>query len=481
MKRALILALLLGGCSFVPHYQRPSGAVPAAWPSGDAYRANSAGLAQVNYRDVFRDPRLQQVIERALANSRDLRIAFANIEAARAQLRIQRAQQFPTINSTNSVSFVDPGTGRSNNNGAPVVGGQRTNYTLNLGATQFEIDLFGRVAALTQAAKAQYFASEAGARATRLVLVGDVANAWLQHGADQSLLKLAQQTARIAEESVRLTRARVEGGAAPRTDLTQAEQTLEQARANVANQTTLVAQDVNALQLLVGVPVDPALLPGSIEETMGQLAELPAGLDSSVLLRRPDVVRAEYQLIAANAQIGAARAALFPRLTLTGVAGLASNNLLNLFTTNAFNYTATPAISYPVFAGGAARANVAAARAQFDAAVAGYEQTIQTAFREVADALARRGTIGEQLAAQERLTAAAEQTFRLATARYQGGVDTYLGNLDAQRTLYQAQQGLVNTRLIAATNLVALYRTLGGDALIDVTPEGPGAVGVDRK
>lgn len=474
MKRAtLILATLLAGCSFVPRYQRPVAPVPIAWPSGDAYRANSAGLARVDYRDIFRDPRLQRVIDRALANSRDLRAAFANIEAARAQLRIQRAQNLPTVNSNNTVSFVDPGTGRSNNNGAPVVGGQRTNYALNLGATQFEIDLFGRVAALTQAAKAQYFASEAGARATRLVLVGDVANAWLQYGADQSLLKLSRETARIAEESVRLTRARVEGGVAPRTDLTQAEQTLELARANVANQTTLVAQDVNALTLLVGAGVDAADLPGSIEETLPQLAELPAGLDSSVLLRRPDVVQAEYQLIAANAQIGAARAALFPRLTLTGFAGLASNNLVNLFTTNAFNYTATPGISYPLFAGGAARANVRVARAQFDTAVANYEQAIQTAFREVADALARRGTIAEQLRAQEQLTRAAEETFRLAGARYRGGVDTYLGNLDAQRQLYQAQQGLVNTRLIAATNLVALYRTLGGDTLIDATPQGP--------
>lgn len=472
-RAALILVALLGGCSFVPRYQRPAAPVPAAWPSGDAYRANSAGLARVDYRDIFRDARLQRVIERALANSRDLRVAFANIEAARAQLRIQRAQNFPTINTNNTVSFVDPGTGRSNNNGAPVIGGQRTNYALNLGATQFEIDLFGRVAALTLAAKNQYFASEAGARATRLVLVGDVANAWLQYGADKSLLALAERTAKVAEESVRLTRARVDGGVAPRTDLTQAEQTLETARANAANQRTLVAQDVNALQLLVGASVPAEDLPGSIEETLPQLAELPAGLDSSVLLRRPDVVQAEYQLLSANAQIGAARAALFPRLTLTGIAGLASNNLTNLFTTNAFNYTATPGISYPVFAGGAGRAGVAQARAQFDAALAAYEQTIQTAFREVADALARRGTIAEQLRAQEQLTRAAEETFRLSGARYRGGVDTYLTNLDAQRSLYQAQQGLVNTRLIAATNLVALYRTLGGDTLIDATPQGP--------
>ena len=227
---------LIGGCSFVPAYKRPAAPVPVDWPAGDAYRANSAGLARVDYRDIFRDPRLQALIERGLANNRDLRAAAANIEAARAQLRLQRAQQVPAINSNNTVSFVDPGTGRSNNNGAPVIGGQRTNYALNLGATQFELDLFGRVAALTQAAKAQYFASEAGARATRLVLVGDIAASWLQYGADRSLLALARQTAEVAGESVRLTRARVEGGVAPRTDLAQAEQVLERARADLALQ-----------------------------------------------------------------------------------------------------------------------------------------------------------------------------------------------------------------------------------------------------
>ena len=270
-----------------------------------------------------------------------------------------------------------------------------------------------------------------------------------------------------------LTKARLDGGVAPRTDLAQAQIVLQTAQSDLATQTTAVAQDANALQLLVGAPVDASLLPASIEEAAATVAELPAGLDSGVLLRRPDVVQAEYELRATNAEIGAARAALFPRISLTALAGLASNAFSGLFTGGAFNYSIAPSVNYPIFQAGAGRAGVAQSKAQRDVALATYEKAIQTAFSEVADALARRGTIGSQLAAQTALTAAASDNYRLSDARYRGGIDTFLQSLDAQRSLYSAQRSLVAARLTGATNLVTLYRTLGGDATLDVTSAGP--------
>ena len=248
---------------------------------------------------------------------------------------------------------------------------------------------------------------------------------------------------------------------------------LTTAQSDLAEQTTAVAQDVNALQLLVGAPIDPALLPASIDEVAPSIAELPAGLDSGILLRRPDVVQAEYELRASNAEIGAARAALFPRITLTALAGLASSGLSNLFTGGAFNYSVAPSVSYPIFRAGAGRAGVQQSEAQRDVALANYEKAIQTAFREVSDALARRGTIEAQTNAQRALTAAATTNYRLSEARYRGGIDTFLQSLDAQRSLYSAQRSLIATQLVGASNRVTLYRVLGGDATLDVTASGP--------
>jgi len=248
---------------------------------------------------------------------------------------------------------------------------------------------------------------------------------------------------------------------------------LTTAQSDLAQQTTAVAQDVNALQLLVGAPIAPALLPASIDEAAKSFAELPAGLDSGILLRRPDVVQAEYELRAANAEIGAARAALFPRISLTALAGFASGPLGSLFTGGAFNYSVAPSVNYPIFRAGAGKAGVRQSEAQRDAALATYEKTIQTAFREVSDALARRGTIDAQTAAQRALTAAATDNYRLSDARYRGGIDTFLQSLDAQRSLYSAQRSLIATELVAASNRVTLYRVLGGDATLDMTASGP--------
>lgn len=477
---ALLMAGALCGCATTRAAEPPAPPVPPSWPVGDAYlRESEAALPSLSYRDVFRDPRLQTLIDQALANNRDLRVAAANIDSARAQYRIQRAELFPQVNATGTYSWRDGGTGGSTpvspgtGTGTIGTGGGTSSFAANLGITAFEIDLFGRVRSLTRAALDRYFAQEAAARAVRLTLIGDLATAWLNHAADASLLRVARETEASAARSVRLTQARLAGGIAPRTDLRQAEQVLATAQADVARQTTQLAQDANAIQLLVGAPIDAALLPDAIERAAPTVSPVPAGMDSRVLLRRPDVVQAEYTLRAADAEIGAARAALFPTISLTGLLGFASNALSSLFSGGAFNYSVSPGVGYPIFRAGAGRANVDAAAAQRDAALATYERTIQVAFSEVADALARRGTIDRQLAANQRFVTAAEDSYRLADARYRGGIDPFLSSLDAQRSLYAAQQTLIATQLVGATNLVTLYRALGGDATLDVRADGP--------
>lgn len=473
---ALIALALLPGCSMAPKYVQPDLPVPASWPAGDAYLAQSeATLPAMGYRDVFADPRLVTVIEQALANNRDLRIAAANIETARAQSRIQDAARLPRVDAAAGRTQFDNGTANQNRNqdvdignnpsASPSTAGRR--YTADLSTTAFEIDLFGRLKSLSDAALERYLGTEAAARATRLTLIGDVADAWLTYAADRSLLQLAEDTAANAREQVKLTRLRLEGGIAPRSDLRQAEQILATAEADIAFQKTALAQDVNALQLLVGAPVNEALLPRSLADAEAAVRTVPAGLDSTILLRRPDVVQAEYQLRAANAEIGAARAALFPRITLTGLAGLSSSVLSNLFTGAAFNYSGATNVRYSIFAGGAAQAGVAQSEAQRDAALAAYERAIQAAFRDVADALARRGTIADQLRANRLSVDAAEDTFRLADLRYRGGLDSFLESLLAQRTAYQAQRTLLTTQLVEASNRVALYRALGGETVQD--------------
>lgn len=477
MRRAILMlgaSACLAGCSFEPHYVRPASPVPPSWPQGDAYLTQTeAALPSVDYRQVFKDPRLQQIITQALQNNRDLRVSVANIEQARAEYRIQRADLLPEIDATGQASFRGGSGSNAGGGGATASAGAKRSYSVDVGASAFEIDLFGRVRSLSHAALDQYFATEAGARATRLTLVNDVATAWLTYAADKSLLKIAEDTAANAAQSVKLTQQRLDGGIAPRTDLRQAQTVLDTAQSDVAQQKTQLAQDANALQLLVGAPVDPALLPASIEQVAPTMGEVPAGLDSSILFRRPDVVEAEYQLRAANAQIGAARAELFPRISLTSLAGFASAALSALFDHGSFSYSATPSISYPIFRAGAARAGVAQSKAARDAALATYEKAIQSAFRDVADALARRGTIDAQATADRNNVAHSADNYRLSDARYKGGIDTYLNSLDAQRTLYSAQRTYVSTELTKATNLVNLYTALGGDATLDATAQGP--------
>ena len=469
-----VSALLLSACSLEPRYERPAAPVTAGWPAGDAYlRQSEAALPTLSYRDVFRDPNLQAVIAQALANNRDLRIAAANVASARALYRVERSALFPQLDANGRAQFGDNGSGGAAAGNIGNLGGGSgfyDQYSVNAGISAFEIDLFGRIRSQSRAALATYFGTEAAARATRLSLVAEVAGAYLTYASDRSLIALARATEASAALSVTLTRARLQGGIAPRTDLRQAETVLLTARADTASLTTALAQDVNALTLLVGAPVDPALLPVSIERVDGQLGEVPAGLSSDILLRRPDVVQAEYTLRSTNARIGAARAAFFPTIGLTSLAGLASGALGSLFSSGAFNWSVTPTIGLPIFDGGANRGNLAYARAQQQGALATYEQTIQTAFREVADALARRGTIDRELAARRDLTAAAQDNYVLTERSYRGGIGTFLSSLDAQRTLYSAQRQLVTTRLTRAGNLVTLYRVLGGDALVAGDP-----------
>jgi len=462
MKRAAaILALMATGCTTMePKYVQPDPAVPASWPIGDPYLVQAeVGLPTLTYKQVFTDPRLHTLIAQAIANNRDLRTAAANIAAAREQYRIQRANQLPTVDASGGATF----SGDKEK-------GVSAQYNAGVSVPNFELDLFGRLRSLTNVQLDRYFATEAGARATRLTLVGNIANAWLDYASDSSLLRISTQTADSAQKSVQLTRIRLQGGIAPRTDLDQAEQILATAQADVARERTTVAQDVNALQLLVGAPVDPSLLPSSIDEAFGTIAPVATGLDSYVLLRRPDVIQAEYELRAANANIGAARAALFPRITLTGLLGFASSALLKLFTGGAFGWSAGADASYTIFQSGAGHANVRLTQAQQRAAVATYQGTIQSAFRDVSDALARRGTINDELAARARQQAATADTYLLTEARYRAGIDPYLNVLSAQQSYYSAQQTLVSTKLTAAQNIVATYEAIGGDALLEATP-----------
>ncbi|MXO98339.1 efflux transporter outer membrane subunit [Altererythrobacter xixiisoli] len=446
----VVLAALLAGCSMAPPYVAPAAPVPESWPVGDAYLQQSeSALPVVKYTDVFRDPRLLSLAEQAIANNRDLRIAAANIAAARASARVARAGQLPQFNATGSADFSEGGVGN----------GQSFSVLGNMPA--FELDLFGRLANTTAAARDRALATEAAARAVRITLVSDLAAAWSNYAADQELLAVARDTAENARRSLELTRVRLQGGIAPRTDVRQAEQILATAEADLAVQTTALAQDENLVRLLVGADFDRALLPRSLAEVTASIATLPAGTSSQVLLRRPDIIEAEYRLRATHADIGAARARLFPTISLTGLLGFTSDALGSLFSGDQFRASGGASASQPLFDGGARGAGVDLTEAQRDAALATYERAIQTAFRQVADALAVQGTIAERLRTAQVNSEAAADTARLTEARYRGGIDSFLANLDAQRSLYTARRREVEIDLAAVNNRVALYRALG--------------------
>ena len=462
----LVAALVLSACStMAPTYEQPAAPVAASWPTGSAYATPTAATtaaADIPWRDFILDERLRQVIDQALANSRDLRKTIANIESARAQYRVQRAAELPTVNAGVSGTRARGTVSGSNGGSGGTATGIAESASASIGISSYELDLFGRVRSLSDAALETYLATEEAARATRISLIAETATAWYTLAADRNQLAMAQSTLQSAQNSKALTQKRLEAGVTSRVDVSQAETVVQQARADVASATTTIAQDRNALELLAGSSISETLLPTELPDASSSLAAVPAGLASSVLLQRPDVLQAEHQLKSANANIGAARAAFFPTLSLTASGGVASAALSSLFSGGATIWSLAPALSLPIFDGGAHKANLAYAEAQQKLYVATYELAVQTAFREVADALARQGTMREQLAAQGALVAAASDSYQLATARYVKGVDSFLNALDAQRTLYSAQKSLVTARLAAFDNQVTLYRALGG-------------------
>jgi multidrug efflux system outer membrane protein len=469
MKRlacALMAACALGGCiDLAPTYRRPASPVPQRFPTGPAYApAPATPTPIVGWREFFSDPKLKAVIEQALANNRDLRLAVANIAAARAQYHVQRAALFPTVTAGASATYGQEPL--SVVSGGAVAPGQSSEFNerlYNVGINAaWQLDLFGKVRDMTRAAQEQYFATREARDEAQLVLVDEVATDYLTLRADQALLAIARATLASGQASLDLTQHRLSAGVASGLDVSQAQTTVDQARFDVARLTTQTAQDRNALELVVGAPVADVNLPADMEGEVVVLDRLPAAVSSQVLLERPDVLQAEDALRAANANIGAARANFFPQISLTGSGGLTSLALSTLFKGASETWSFVPAVSQSIFNGGANVGNLALAKAQRDASVATYEKAIQTAFREVADALAQRGTIDEQVAAQTGLSDSARQYLALADARYQRGADTYLNVLIAQRTYYTAQQTLVSARLAKSLNLVTLYGVLGG-------------------
>ncbi len=459
MKRLtpLALALVLAGCvNLAPKYERPQAPVAGAFPtvegtvnSGNAV-ANEAPAA-IAWQRFFTDPRLQQLITLALENNRDLRVAILNIEAARAQYQIQRSNQFPAINA--GITGQRQTTGKDE----PI----SSVYQAGLSVSAFELDFFSRVRNLSDAALAQFLATEEARKTAQISLIAQVANTYLTFLADEELLSLTQQTLKTREESLRLTNLRFENGVSSKLDLQQAVSLVEQARTTLAQAQRQRAQDLNLLTLLIGQTI-PGNLPAGATLATTNLPDLPAGMPSDLLATRPDIRSAEQQLIAANANIGAARANYFPRITLTGSAGTASSELSGLFKSGTFGWTFAPQAILPLFDFGRTRAGVESARAQRDIAVAQYEKSIQTAFREVADALAGQATYSEQLRAQQAVAAAETDRFNLSDLRYRNGTASYLDLLDAQRSLFTAQQQAIQANLLRLQNQVTLYRVLGG-------------------
>ena len=454
----LALAAALGGCSLIPDYQRPDSPVAANWPEGEAYTPQgSASQAQdLDWQQFFRDPQLRQLIDVALENNRDLRVAALNVEAYRALYRIQRADLLPAVSA-------DAGGTRSRTPGDLNQTGQgniASQYSATLGVA-WELDLFGRLGSLREQALQEFFATEAAQQSARISLIASVANAWLTLQADQALLEVSRDTLKTFEQSLALTQRSFDVGVASALELSQARSSVDTARVRIEQYTRLVAQDRNALSRLLGQNVSPDLLPdGELERN--QLAELPVGLPSDLLYRRPDIIRAEYQLRAANANIGAARAAFFPRISLTGAVGSASSQLSGLFDSGSDYWTFSPSISVPIFNAGQLRANRDYAEISRNIQVAEYESTIQTAFREVADGLAAQQTYARQVQAQRDLLETSEDYLRLADQRYRTGVDSYLTLLDAQRQLFNVRQQFISDRLAQLVSEVELFKALGG-------------------
>jgi multidrug efflux system outer membrane protein len=457
----LLSGASLAACTLAPTYERPALAVSNGW-SAPASPASGVSAADLGWKEVYLDPRLRGVIDLALEENRDLRVAVLNVEKARALYGVQRSALVPGVGLNGAASRART-PGDLSATGSAI---ETEQVTATVGFSAYELDLFGRVRSLNASALQSFFAADENSRAAQISLVAETATAWLTLAADQDLLALARETLATREEALKLTRQRAEIGAASQLDVRQAETLTEQARADVAAFESQTGRDLNALRLLVGMDVPASLLPsgGLLAMDAAIREDLPAGLPSDVLVNRPDVLAAEHALRARNADIGAARAAFFPRISLTGQTGFGSTELSGLFGGGTGMWSFSPQISLPIFDGGANLANLRGARADRDIAVATYEKTVQVAFREVSDALTVRAFIATQIAAQERAVAAAAEAERLSRLRYEQGIDSYLILLDAQRTHYGAQQALISLKVAQASNLATLYRALGGGA-----------------
>jgi len=459
-----VALLALSGCNMAPNYTRPDAPVPASWPSGPAYKAKDSeaksvdkAAADIKWQEFFINEQMQKLITLALENNRDLRIAALNVEKSQALYRIQRADLFPTVNASGTgieqrIPESISSTGKSMN---------VHQYSVGLGFSAYELDLFGRVRSLKSEALEQFFATEEARRSTQISLVAAVAGNYLTLAADKERLKIAQDTLESQQASYKLIKRRFDAGASSELDLRQAQISLDSARIDIARFTSQVAQDENALALVVGSPVPADLLPAGLSPITA-LKELSEGLPSDMLQRRPDIMQAEHFLKAANANIGAARAAFFPRIALTTSIGVSSAQLSGLFKGDTGTWSFVPQITLPIFDAGRNRANLEVAEADRKILLTQYEKAIQSAFKEVADALAQHGTLNDQMEAQQSLTNATSESYRLAQARYNNGIANYLNVLDAQRSLYSAQQGLIAVRLSRLINLVTFYKVLGG-------------------
>ncbi|MBP5953820.1 efflux transporter outer membrane subunit [Pseudomonas sp. P42] len=454
-KTLLFLPILIGGCSLIPDYQQPVSPSAGQYPTGAAYPPSNPTAVSEDWRTLFNDPALKQLIESALVNNRDLRVAALNVEAFQAQYRIQPADLLPAVsaNASESRQRMPPSVTR----GKAMI---TSTYAVNLGISAYELDFFGRVRSLGEQALQTWLSTEEARRSAQLSLVANVANAYLTWRADLELLALTRETLAADEQSLRLTTRNRDAGKSSSLEQAQAKTRVDTSRANLARYQRQVAQDMNSLTLLVGAPL-PAYLPGR-PLASDLVQQLPAGLPSDLLQRRPDILQAEYKLKAANANIGAARAAFFPSVSLTANAGTSSRELSGLFGAGSGAWTFQPQINLPIFNAGSLRASLDYSKLQKDLAVAEYEKSIQTAFQEVADGLAARATYQQQLQAQRDLVQATQDYYNLAQNRYQNGVDSSLVFLDAQRSLFSSQQGLITDRLAQLVAEVNLYTALGG-------------------
>ena len=461
---ATTVALLLAGCaSMAPPYKVP------ALPVSPYYTTNTpqegVSVAAIGWREYFTDPQLQAVITLALSNNRDLRTAVLQVEEARAIYGIQRAEQFPAIGAEASLDRSRIPAGLNLTGGAL----ESSQYQVALGQASWEIDFWGRVRNLKDAALENYLSTDATRRAAAIGLVAQVANSYLSLRELDERLVLARRTIASRTESLRIFTRRVEVGSTSRLNLTEVQTLLTQAQALGAQLEQLRAAQAHSLTLLVGAPVDLPLVPKHLDEQSLQV-EIRAGLPSDLLIQRPDIVAAEHQLKASHANIGAARAAFFPRVTLTSSLGTTSTELDGLFASGSLAWIFSPSISLPIFDGDRRRNNLNLAGVRRDLAVANYEKTVQSAFRDVADALSARRWLAEQSAIAQRALAVQTERARLSQLRYDNGATAFLDVLDAQRDLLAAEQQNVQIRRALLTSCVSLYAALGGGSMDFVAP-----------